>query len=72
MFDSMQPHDLERIRRSLAMSPSLPATVAHELLADIERQQGERAALGALAADLRRIADAIGDLVTPARSRRPG
>jgi hypothetical protein len=56
-------HRLEQIRRSLAMSPSLPADVAQELASALARILDDRDAivcmaveLERLAADLRRIA----------------
>jgi hypothetical protein len=52
----MERHEFERIRRSLAMSPSLPTDIAQELVAALGRILHDRAALAVLAEDLERVA----------------
>ena len=42
MFDSMTQEELEQIRRSLGMSPSLPGNVAERMLAEIHRLQADQ------------------------------
>jgi hypothetical protein len=39
--EGLRREDLERIRRSLAMAPSLPGTEAHALLAEIHRLRAD-------------------------------
>lgn len=51
----MEAHRLEQIRRSLAMSPSLPKPVADELVSGLTSIIDERRALNALADDLERV-----------------
>lgn len=52
----MQSHDLERVRRSLAMSPSLPSDVALELVESLRRILADGREIVQLAAELERIA----------------
>lgn len=59
----MKPHELERIRRSLAMSPSLTPEIAAELIRHLDETADDRRTiralvdeLDALATELRRFA----------------
>lgn len=58
----MHAHDVERIRRSLAMSPSLTPEIGAELIRHLEETADDRVAirtlvdeLDALAVELRRL-----------------
>jgi hypothetical protein len=56
MSDGLTTGDLERIRRSLAMSPSITKAVADDLLAEIHRLRGQ---LGTVSAELDRAEAAV-------------
>lgn len=59
----MERHDLERIRRSLAMSPSVPTSMAQELVCGLEEILKDRQAIERLADELERVAAEIRRLV---------
>lgn len=55
----MESHELERIRRSLAMSPSLPADVASDLVRDLAAIIEERRTLVEIADGLAAMAERV-------------